>query len=185
MTAATEAKWSCYLTAARRGQLATAKESGAQFTIHSQRQSVHDELQALTGGHGPDVIVEAIGLPRTFQMAVEEVAFTGRVVYVGYAKEPVSYETKLFVQRRAHASILRKALDASLVQTKHERLPSHEAKRLKQSPLSRSLTSLETRVRKPKGTAPRLRLGSLRSSLGCSGGESLGSDGKGRSRGER
>jgi threonine dehydrogenase-like Zn-dependent dehydrogenase len=27
------------------------------------------------------------------------VAFTGRVVYIGYAKEPVSYETRLFVQK--------------------------------------------------------------------------------------
>ena len=31
--------------------------------------------------------------------AVEEVAFTGRVVYIGYAKEPVAYETRLFVQK--------------------------------------------------------------------------------------
>jgi threonine dehydrogenase-like Zn-dependent dehydrogenase len=30
---------------------------------------------------------------------VEEVAFTGRVVYIGYAKEPVAYETRLFVQK--------------------------------------------------------------------------------------
>jgi len=30
---------------------------------------------------------------------VEEVAFTGRVVYIGCAKEPVSYETRLFVQK--------------------------------------------------------------------------------------
>ena len=30
---------------------------------------------------------------------MEEVAFTGRIVYIGYAKEPVSYETKLFVQK--------------------------------------------------------------------------------------
>jgi threonine dehydrogenase-like Zn-dependent dehydrogenase len=30
---------------------------------------------------------------------VEEVAFTGRVVYIGYAKERVAYDTKLFVQK--------------------------------------------------------------------------------------
>jgi threonine dehydrogenase-like Zn-dependent dehydrogenase len=53
----------------------------------------------LTGGRGPDVIIEAIGLPQTFRAAVEEVAFTGRVVYIGYAKEPVAYETRLFVQK--------------------------------------------------------------------------------------
>jgi threonine dehydrogenase-like Zn-dependent dehydrogenase len=45
------------------------------------------------------VIIEAIGLPQTFRSAVDEVAFTGRVVYIGYAKEPVTYETKWFVQK--------------------------------------------------------------------------------------
>jgi threonine dehydrogenase-like Zn-dependent dehydrogenase len=45
------------------------------------------------------VVIEAIGHPQTFRAAVEEVAFTGRVVYIGYAKEPVSYETRLFVQK--------------------------------------------------------------------------------------
>ena len=42
---------------------------------------------------------EAIGLPVTFRAAVEEVAFTGRVVYIGYAKDRVDYETRLFVQK--------------------------------------------------------------------------------------
>ena len=53
----------------------------------------------ITAGHGPDVFIEAIGLPQTFRAAVEEVAFTGRVVYIGYAKQEVSYETRLFVQK--------------------------------------------------------------------------------------
>ena len=44
-------------------------------------------------------MIEAIGLPTTFRTAVEEVAFTGRVVYIGYAKEPVAYETRFFVQK--------------------------------------------------------------------------------------
>jgi threonine dehydrogenase-like Zn-dependent dehydrogenase len=45
------------------------------------------------------VVIEAIGLPATFRAAVEEVCFAGRVVYIGYAKELVSYETRLFVQK--------------------------------------------------------------------------------------
>ena len=53
----------------------------------------------MTEGRGPDVVIEAVGAPVTFRAAVEEVAFTGRVVYIGYAKEPVSYETRLFVQK--------------------------------------------------------------------------------------
>ena len=80
-------------------KLAIAKQAGAKHGIHAQRQDLPAELRALTGGHGPDVIIEAIGTPETFRLAVEQVAFTGRVVYIGYAKEPVCYETKFFVQK--------------------------------------------------------------------------------------
>jgi threonine dehydrogenase-like Zn-dependent dehydrogenase len=43
--------------------------------------------------------IEAIGTAMTFRAAVAEVSFTRRVVYIGYAKEPVSYETRLFAQK--------------------------------------------------------------------------------------
>src|SRR6202023_1584910 len=66
---------------------------------HSGRENLRDRLSEITGGEGPDVMIEAIGLPQTFRAAVEEVAFAGRVVYIGYTKEPVAYETKLFVQK--------------------------------------------------------------------------------------
>lgn len=80
-------------------KLAIAQQAGATHVIHAQQQNVQEELRALTGGRGPDLIIEAIGTPDTFRQAVEEVSFTGRVVYIGYAKEPVCYETKLFVQK--------------------------------------------------------------------------------------
>lgn len=34
-------------------------------------------------------MIGAVGLPSTFRAAVDEVSFAGRVVYIGYAKEPV------------------------------------------------------------------------------------------------
>jgi 2-desacetyl-2-hydroxyethyl bacteriochlorophyllide A dehydrogenase len=80
-------------------KLEIARKSGATDLINTNRHDLHARLAELTGGLGPDVIVEAIGLPSTFRAAVEEVAFTGRVVYIGYAKEPVAYETRLFVQK--------------------------------------------------------------------------------------
>ncbi len=80
-------------------KLAVAELAGAAHLIHSGREDLHARLQEITDGHGPDVMIEAIGLPATFRAAVEEVAFTGRVVYIGYAKEAVSYETRLFVQK--------------------------------------------------------------------------------------
>jgi threonine dehydrogenase-like Zn-dependent dehydrogenase len=80
-------------------KLAVARAAGGSDAINVAKESLHDQLQELTEGRGPDVIIEAIGTPQTFRAAVEEVAFTGRVVYIGYAKEPVSYETRLFVQK--------------------------------------------------------------------------------------
>ncbi len=80
-------------------KLRIAREAGAAHTINSRTEPLHDKLLELTSGLGPDVVIEAIGLPATFTAAVEEVAFTGRVVYIGYTKDLVTYETRLFVQK--------------------------------------------------------------------------------------
>ncbi len=80
-------------------KLELARAAGGAHTINSSQESVHDRLLELTEGRGPDVVVEAVGTAATFRAAVEEVSFTGRVVYIGYAKEPVSYETRLIVQK--------------------------------------------------------------------------------------
>jgi threonine dehydrogenase-like Zn-dependent dehydrogenase len=80
-------------------KLATAKKAGATELIHAGREDVRGRLRELTNGDGPDVMIEAIGTPESYCMAVEEVAFTGRVVYIGYAKEPVAYVTKHFVMK--------------------------------------------------------------------------------------
>lgn len=80
-------------------KLAVASRAGATHTINTKRSDLSKELYEITDGRGPDVIIEAIGSPQTFRAAVEEVAFSGRVVYIGYAKQPVCYETRLFVQK--------------------------------------------------------------------------------------
>jgi threonine dehydrogenase-like Zn-dependent dehydrogenase len=80
-------------------KLALAKRLGATYTINSISEDVHESLQAMTDGFGPDVVIEAVGAPVTYQMAVNEVAFTGRVVCIGYAKTEIAFETKYFVQK--------------------------------------------------------------------------------------
>jgi len=91
-------------------KLRLARTAGAAHTINTSREELHARLAELTGGLGPGVVIEAIGSPHTFRAAVEEVAFTGRVVYIGYAKEPVSYETRLFVQKELDVLGSRNAL---------------------------------------------------------------------------
>jgi len=78
-------------------KLALAKKAGAAEVINSKTENLHERLQELTKGEGPGVMIEAVGAAETFLAAVNEVGFAGRVVYIGYAKNPVAYETKLFL----------------------------------------------------------------------------------------
>jgi len=80
-------------------KLHVAQQAGATDLLNASAGDTPHQLANLTNNHGPNVIIEAIGLPATFRLAVEEVAFAGRVVYIGYASEPVAYETRLFVQK--------------------------------------------------------------------------------------
>jgi len=80
-------------------KLALAKEMGAKYSVNTKTEDVHARLLEITGGFGPDVVIEAVGSVPTYQMAVNEVAFTGRVVCIGYAKTEVSFQTKYFVQK--------------------------------------------------------------------------------------
>jgi threonine dehydrogenase-like Zn-dependent dehydrogenase len=80
-------------------KLALAREIGATHTINSATENVHERMTQLSGGHGADVVIEAVGSPATYVMAIDEVGFTGRVVCIGYAKSGVEFQTKLFVQK--------------------------------------------------------------------------------------
>ena len=80
-------------------KLALARRMGAAYTINTKTEDVHERLASMTEGFGPDVIIEAVGSPFTYQMAINEVAFTGRVTCIGYAKSEVTFQTKYFVQK--------------------------------------------------------------------------------------
>lgn len=91
-------------------KLKLAKKLGARYTINSKEEDVHGRLQEITQQMGPDVVVEAVGSPITYQTAIQEVAFTGRVVCIGYAKTEIAFETKLFVQKEMDIRGSRNAL---------------------------------------------------------------------------
>lgn len=80
-------------------KLSLARQMGASYTINTMTEDVHARLLEMTSGFGPDVVIEAVGSTPTYQMAVDEVAFTGRVICIGYAKSEVSFQTKYFVQK--------------------------------------------------------------------------------------
>jgi len=80
-------------------KLELARKIGATHVINSKTTNLHKALVKITNGHGPDVIIEAAGNPITYQSALVEAAFAARVVCIGYAKNDVSFATKLWVQK--------------------------------------------------------------------------------------
>jgi len=92
------------------GKLAQAAKLGAQETIDSATEDVPARVSALTRGEGVSVAIEAVGLPATYRLAVEVVAFAGRVVCIGYAKDEVAFATRLFVSKELEIFGSRNAL---------------------------------------------------------------------------
>jgi threonine dehydrogenase-like Zn-dependent dehydrogenase len=80
-------------------KLEVAKTLGATYTINSLTQNLHSELDKITSGNGPSVVIEAAGNPVTYKAAIDEVGFGGRVVCIGYAKDDVALPTRLWVQK--------------------------------------------------------------------------------------
>ena len=74
-------------------KLELARSLGAQYTYNTLNHDNEDSLPQ------PSVVIEAVGSPFTYPLAVEKVAFTGRVVCIGYAKQDISFTTRLFVQK--------------------------------------------------------------------------------------
>jgi len=91
-------------------KLALARRFGAQHTINSTRQDVRAEVARLTENQGVNVAIEAVGLSQTYRLAIEAVCYAGRVVYVGYAKSEITYDTTDFVRKELDIRGSRNAL---------------------------------------------------------------------------
>ena len=95
-------------------KLKKAKALGAIYTVNSQKENLEKKIFHLTRGQGVNVVIEAVGLTETFKKAIDLVCFAGRVVYIGYAKALVEYDTSLFVKKELDIKGSRNALDSEI-----------------------------------------------------------------------
>jgi len=64
-------------------RLQLAQKLGADVTINAQTKGTVEETKRLTGGYGADVVIEAIGLPATWEQALKMVRKGGTVLEFG------------------------------------------------------------------------------------------------------
>ena len=80
-------------------KLSEALTLGASHSVNTLSPSAHQTISDITGGDGPSVIIEAVGSVPTYRLAIQEVAFTGRVACIGYAPTDVAIPTGLIVKK--------------------------------------------------------------------------------------
>jgi len=90
-------------------KVALAEGYGAQG-LDGAAPGIAERIRDLIGGDGPTVVIEAVGAPATYQQALELVAFAGRVVCIGYAKQAVALDTSLIVRKELDLRGARNAL---------------------------------------------------------------------------
>ena len=76
-------------------KLATARELGATDVINSKDTDPVAGMQELTGGFGPDVVIEAVGRPETYKQAFYGRDLAGTVVLVGVPTPTMQLELPL------------------------------------------------------------------------------------------
>ncbi|HET6968754.1 MAG TPA: S-(hydroxymethyl)mycothiol dehydrogenase [Ornithinibacter sp.] len=64
-------------------KLEAATGFGATHTVDSSTEDPVEAIRALTGGHGADVVIEAVGRPETYEQAFYARDLAGTVVLVG------------------------------------------------------------------------------------------------------
>jgi S-(hydroxymethyl)mycothiol dehydrogenase len=72
-----------------------ARTFGATDTVNARQEDVVTRLKELTGGFGPDVVIEAVGRPETYRQAFEARDLAGTVVLVGVPNPTMSIELPL------------------------------------------------------------------------------------------
>ncbi|GAA1674359.1 oxidoreductase [Citricoccus zhacaiensis] len=76
-------------------KLDKAVEFGATHTVNSKDQDAVEAIQALTGGFGADLVIDAVGRPETYKQAFYARDLAGRVVLVGVPTPEMQLELPL------------------------------------------------------------------------------------------
>lgn len=71
-------------------RLERAREFGADVTINNSSENVVERVQEMTDGLGAEVVMEAVGVPATFELCTELVCPGGRVANIGVHGEPAT-----------------------------------------------------------------------------------------------
>ena len=80
------------------GKRALARRLGAAADVAGGADAL-ERVLALTSGDGPSVVIEAVGSPATYRLALEAVASCGRIACLGWVRGDVALEARHLVAK--------------------------------------------------------------------------------------
>ena len=86
----------------KEGRLAMAKALGADLVINPMTQDYKEEILNYTNGEGPNVIVDAAGLPKLLEEAVGLVSPAGSVVSLNFAFTQIPIRYMQMIRKEAN-----------------------------------------------------------------------------------
>lgn len=89
----------------------------SNFILNSSDEHLKDEVDKITQSSGFDVTIEAVGLPETFQNAIDSVSFGGRVVLIGVGKKNLDFNFTIIQKKEVNIYGSRNALKSDFIKT--------------------------------------------------------------------
>jgi L-gulonate 5-dehydrogenase len=78
----------CFVSDIMENKLDYARQYGADVTINAAKVDVKEEILRLTNGNGATVVIDAVCSTRSFEQTLTYVCSAGRVITLGFSKEP-------------------------------------------------------------------------------------------------
>lgn len=80
-------------------RLEFAQENGADYTINPSEVDVEDKVNEITDDEGANVVIDAVGLPQTFELSVSVASAAGNVVLLGFNATPSAIAQMLITKK--------------------------------------------------------------------------------------
>jgi len=78
-------------------RLRLSLELGIDFRFHAKEDTEAEVIERFD--RRPNVVIEAVGNPRTLELAIEVVSAAGRVVFVGWTSDPPQWRPDFFLKK--------------------------------------------------------------------------------------
>lgn len=106
-----------YMADISQGKLDIAMGFGIDgIILNTSEETFIERINKITDGNGFDVVIEAVGLPSTFQNSIDAACFGGRVILIGVGKKNLDFNFTMIQKKELNVYGSRNALKKDFIE---------------------------------------------------------------------